>query len=49
MIDGFVALETDLLNEVLFNAYNVRKIIINYFRKIKKTANIQIVNLLADF
>ena len=49
MIDGFVALETDLLNEVLFSAYNVRKIIINYFRKIKKTESIQIVHLLPDF
>jgi len=49
MIDGFVALETDLLNEVLFSAYIVRKIIINYFRKIKKTASIQIVHLLGDF
>ena len=45
MIDGIIALETDLLNEVLFSAYNVRKIIFNYFRKIKKTERIQIVHL----
>jgi hypothetical protein len=34
MIDGVVALETDLLNEVLFHNQNVRKAIVNYFRKI---------------
>jgi hypothetical protein len=40
MIDGIIALETDLLNEVLFNAVNVRKAILNYYRKLKKTERI---------
>jgi|APGre2960657423_1045063.scaffolds.fasta_scaffold705765_1 hypothetical protein len=40
MIDGIIALETDLLNEVLFNAANVRKAILNYYRKLKKSERI---------
>ena len=37
MIDGIIALETDLLNEVLFNANTLKKVLINYFRKLKKS------------
>jgi hypothetical protein len=40
MIDGIAALETDLLNEVLFNTVNVRKALVNFFRKLKKSERI---------
>lgn len=40
MIDGIIAMETDLLNEVLFNAIDVKKALLNYFRKIQKSHRI---------